>query len=390
MKAVKIAEDVYWVGAIDWTIRDFHGYSTNKGTTYNAYLIIDEDITLIDTVKAPFYKEMLERIRSVVDPKKITKIITNHIEMDHSGSLANMAHRVPDAEIYTNKRALEGLASYHGLEGLNVVKTGDTLSIGKRNLTFIETPMLHWPDNMVTYCPEEKILFSNDAFGEHLASAARFNDEVDQHVLYEEATKYYANILMPFGSLVQNKVKEVLDLGIPIDIICPSHGIIWRDNPEQIIQQYMGWATGDNCKKILVIYDTMWQSTEMMAKRITETIAERGEEVALFKLRSDDKSDIIKEVLEAKTIIIGSPTLNNKMYPSVAEFLNYMIGLRPEGKKFAVFGSHGWGGGATKEIIAELEKTKNEIIKDTLDVKFRPGEDIQEKVDEFVDMILGG
>jgi flavorubredoxin len=390
VKAVKIKEGVYWVGAIDWTVRDFHGYSTRRGTTYNSYLVIDDEITLIDTVKAPFYKEMLERIASVVDPKKITKIITNHVEMDHSGSLGNMAHRVPGAEIYTSGRAVEGIASYHGIEGLNIVKTGDTLSLGNRTLTFIETPMLHWPDNMVTYCPEEKILFSNDAFGEHLASAARFNDEVDQHVLFEEAAKYYANILMPFGSLIQKKVKEVLDLGIPIDIICPSHGVIWREEPEQIIQQYVGWATGNDCKTVLVVYDTMWQSTEMLAKRITETMAERGEEVQLFKLRSDDKSDIIKEVLGAKTVIIGSPTLNNKMYPSVAEFLNYLTGLRPEGKRFAVFGSHGWAGGATKEIKAELGKTKNEVVEAALDIKFRPGEDIQEEVDKFVDRVLGG
>ncbi len=390
MKAVEIKEGVYWVGAIDWGIRDFHGYTTYRGTSYNAYLIVDNEITLIDTVKAPFFQEMMERIRSVADPGDIKNIITNHVEMDHSGSLAKLAHVVPDARIYSSKRAEYGIASYHGIDELNLVGTGDSLSLGKRSLSFVEAPMLHWPDNMMAYCPEEKILFSNDAFGQHLASAYRFDDQVDRHVLFEEAAKYYANILMPFGSLIEKKIGEVTDLGLDIDIICPSHGIVWRDNPGQIIQQYLDWATGKDADKILVIYDTMWQSTEMLAREITEAIAERGGKVQLFKLRADDKSDIIKEVLGARTIIIGTPTLNNKMYPSVAEFLNYLTGLRPSGKKFAVFGSFGWGGGGTKEIIQELERANMEVIKPALDVKFRPGEDINEKIEEFVDNIMEG
>jgi flavorubredoxin len=390
VKAVQIEDGVYWVGAIDWALRDFHGYSTHRGTTYNSYLVIDDQVTLIDTVKAPFFGEMLERIGSVVNPKEIQNIITNHVELDHSGSLGKTVHLVPDARIYASKRAVEAIASYHGLEDLNVVKTGDTLSIGKRTLSFIESPMLHWPDNMMTYCGEDKILFSNDAFGQHLASAARFNDEVDRHILFQEAAKYYANILMPFSSLVEKKIGEIGELGLDIGIICPSHGVIWRDNPAQILRQYMDWAGGKSAGGFLVVYDTMWQSTEMLAEEIAETIAGRGGKVQLFKLQADDKSDIITEVLGAETIVIGSPTLNNKMLPSVAGFLNYLTGLRPPGKRFAVFGSYGWGGGGTREIIEELEKARLEVIKPPLDIKFRPGKDIQEKVEDFVGNLMKG
>jgi len=386
LKAVEIKKGVYWVGAIDWGIRDFHGYTTLRGTTYNAYLIIDEETTLIDTVKAPFFQEMMERIRSVAEPGDIRNIVTNHVEMDHSGSLAKLVHVVPDARIYASRRAGEGIASYHGIEEITTVGTGDTLE----TLSFVEAPMLHWPDNMMAYCPEEKVLFSNDAFGQHLASAARFNDQVEEHALWEEAAKYYANILMPFGGLIEKKIGEVTDMGLDIEVICPSHGVVWRDGPSRIVQRYLDWAAGKDADKVLVVYDTMWQSTELLAREITEAVAERGVDVRLFKLRADDKSDIMREVLEAGTVIIGSPTLNNKMYPSVAEFLNYLTGLRPAGRRFAVFGSFGWGGGASREIIEVLEKAKLEVVKPPLDVKFRPGDDLREKVEEFVDMVLEG
>ena len=382
MSKVELTNGVYWVGAIDWNIRNFHGYSTHRGSTYNAYLIVDEKIALIDTVKAPFYEEMAARVREIVPFDKIDYVISNHVEMDHSGSLPMALRDMKNAKLVTLAKFGEsGLAkTFHQSWPTIAVKEGSTLDLGKRKLSFIPTPMLHWPDSMCSYLVEDKLLFSMDAFGQHLATSQRFDDEVDMSVIMHEASKYYANILMPFGDLI---VKAVSKLGgVPIDMIAPSHGIIWRSHIKDIVEAYAKWGRGDTVPKALVIYDTMWGSTDLMAKAIARGMIGEGIDVKLFNLTASDKSDVIKDVLDAKALLIGSPTLNNGMFPSVAEFLCYIKGLKPKNKIGAAFGSHGWGGGAVKAIQQELEQTGIEFIDSKLAFKFVPDEaEIQQCVD---------
>jgi flavorubredoxin len=382
MSKVQLAKGVYWVGAIDWNVRNFHGYSTHRGTTYNAYLIIDEKIALIDTVKAPFYDEMAARVREIASFDKIDYVISNHVEMDHSGSLPMALRDAKNAKLVTLEKFGEnGLAkTFHRSWPVIAVKEGSTVDLGKRKLAFIPTPMLHWPDSMCTYLVEDKLLFSMDAFGQHIATSQRFDDEVDMGIVMHEASKYYANILMPFGDLI---VKAVNKLGgVKIDMIAPSHGIIWRLHIKDIVEAYAKWGKGETAAKALVIYDTMWGSTQKMALAIVKGMVDEGVDVKLFNLTASDKSDVIKEVLDAKALIIGSPTLNNGMFPSVAEFLCYLKGLKPKNKIGAAFGSHGWGGGAVKAIQQELEHTGVELIDSKLAFKFVPDEgEIQKCID---------
>ena len=382
MSKVQLAKGVYWVGAIDWNVRNFHGYSTHRGTTYNAYLIIDEKIALIDTVKAPFYDEMAARVREIASFDKIDYVISNHVEMDHSGSLPMALRDAKNAKLVTLEKFGEnGLAkTFHRSWPVIAVKEGSTVDLGKRKLAFIPTPMLHWPDSMCTYLVEDKLLFSMDAFGQHIATSQRFDDEVDMGIVMHEASKYYANILMPFGDLI---VKAVNKLGgVKIDMIAPSHGIIWRFHIKDIVEAYAKWGKGETAAKALVIYDTMWGSTQKMALAIVKGMVDEGVDVKLFNLTASDKSDVIKEVLDAKALIIGSPTLNNGMFPSVAEFLCYLKGLKPKNKIGAAFGSHGWGGGAVKAIQQELEHTGVELIDSKLAFKFVPDEgEIQKCID---------
>lgn len=375
---VELAKGVYWVGVVDWNLRDFHGYITSKGTTYNAYLIVDEKIALVDTVKSEFSSEMLKRISQIIDPAKIDYVIANHVEMDHSGSLPEVMEIIPNAPIYCTKRGVDGLSRYYQSEGcedwhFETVETGTELSLGSKTLMFIEATMLHWPDSMHTYLKEDKILLSNDAFGQHIATSKRFNDEVDD--VLEDAAEYYANILMPFGQIILKYVDTVGELGIDIDMIAPCHGIIWRDNPSQIIEAYGRWASGENKEKVLIIYDTMWGSTHKMANAILEGVKSTGVEVKLLNIRKNDQSKIIKEVLDAPVFFIGSPTLNNGMYPSVGGFLTYLKGLRPRGKKAVAFGSYGWGKGAVKAVEAELLAAGFEIIEPGLEIRYRPDDD---------------
>jgi flavorubredoxin len=372
MEKVELKKGIYWVGAIDWNIRDFHGYSTPYGTTYNAYLILDEKVVLVDTVKAPFYLEMLGRISEIVDPAKIDVIVSNHVEMDHSGSLTQMVERIGNPTVITSERGQKGLIKHYKKSlKFKTVKSGETFSIGHRTLTFVEAPMLHWPDSMFTYIKEDQLLLPNDAFGQHVASCQRFEDEVGDEVM-KHAAKYYANILWPLAPLILKKVDEVVKMGIPIDMIGPSHGLIWRKNPSRIIQAYVDWSQGKAGNKILVVYDTMWGSTEAIAKAILKGLIEEGAEARLLHLRSNHRSDIIEEMLEAKAILLGSPTLNNGMFPTMGDFLTYMKGLRPKGKVFGLFGSHGWGGGAIKEMRKVLEQEKFEIWEKELSVQFVP------------------
>nr|MDK2850530.1 hypothetical protein [Candidatus Cloacimonadota bacterium] len=345
MKAVELKKGIYWVGGIDWDLRNFHGYVTHRGSTYNAYLIIDEKITLIDNVKYYLYDEMISRIKDVIDPTKIDIVIQNHVEMDHSGGLPMLQKLIPNAKIYTNAQGIKGL-KLHYKEDWNFeeIKTGDSIKIGKRSLSFITTPMVHWPDNQFTYCPEEEILFSNDGFGQHIASSERFVRQVPIGIVMEEAKKYYANIVLPYAKQVQ----KVLDLAAPLSIkmICPSHGLIWtEENIPQILSGYKDWAYNvSDQHRALVVYDTMWKSTQMMAMAIHEAFEEMGIRAKLLNLQTNHISDIMTEMIDAKYIAVGSPTLNSSILPTVAAFIYYLKGLSPKDRIGLAFGSYGWGG----------------------------------------------
>jgi len=381
--AVELAGGVYWVGAIDWNVRNFHGYSTHLGTTYNAYLVVDDKIALIDTVKAPFYEEMLRQVKEIVDPRDIDYVISNHVEMDHSGSLPMMMGEAAKAELITVEKFGEsGLKdTFHADWECTPVKKGDEISLGRRKLVFIPTPMLHWPDSMATYLAGENLLFSMDAFGQHIATSQRFDEELGLDVIMPEAAKYYANILMPFGDLILKALDSLSEF--KIEMIAPSHGVIWRSHVSEIVDAYAAWGRGDTRKKVVVIYDTMWGSTERMAQALVEGITGAGAEVKLFNLSKTDRSDVIKDVQDARALLIGSPTLNNGMFPTVADFLCYLKGLRPKGKVSAAFGSHGWAGGAVKQIEEELAKAGIEVVKSDLAFKFVPDEDAIKKCVDF-------
>ena len=386
MLPVKVLEDVYWVGAVDWNVRNFHGftYSTHRGTTYNAYLIVDEKIALVDSVYGPFAGEMMDRIKEIVDPSKIDYIVANHVETDHSGAIAEVLKHSPKAKLFGTAKCKAGLEKhYFGNWDFQVVKTGDKINLGRRTLTFLEAPMLHWPDSMFTYIEKDALLLPNDAFGQHLASSGRFDDEVDEGVLMAEAAKYYANILWPFSTLVVRKIEEIQKLGIKIHMIAPSHGIIWRKNPMKIVDAYLRWAKGEAKRKVLVVYDTMWGSTEKMAKAMVEGLRSEGVEVMMFRLPYSDRSDVVKELLDARGLLMGSGTINNSILPTVAPFLEDLVGLKPRGKIATAFGSYGWGGGAVKHIEESLKKAGMEIVLPGLEVNWVPNQVELQKCFEF-------
>jgi flavorubredoxin len=367
---VELKSGIHWVGAIDWNIRNFHGYSTHKGTTYNAYLVIGEKIALVDTVKAPFYGEMLERINNIIAPEEIDYLIVNHVEMDHSGSLPLIRETLPRVQILCSPRAEGELKLHYGDEiPLEVVKTGDVLELGRKSLTFVEVPMVHWPDSMVTYVKEDKVLLPNDAFGQHIASTERFDDELGWETIHPELTKYYANIVMPYGAQVL-KALEALK-GIEVEVIGPSHGLIWRKHIPQLLATYEGWAKGETEERALIVYDTMWGSTEKMARAIYRGLTEEGIPTKMYRLTGSDMSDIVKEVLEARGLLLGTPTLNNGIFPTVAGFSTYIKGLRPKGRIAATFGSYGWGIGAIKALTADLQAAGMEVLEE-FQVKFVP------------------
>lgn len=372
MTKIALADGVYWVGAIDWNLREFHSYSTRRGTTYNAYLIIDEKVALIDTVKPPFYEEMLQRIREIIDPGRIDYVISNHVEMDHSGALPLIMREAKKAQLVTAEKFGEsGLKrTFYPDWPLLPVKEDSEISLGKRKLTFFPIPMLHWPDSMATYLIEDGILFPNDAFGQHLASSQRFDDEVDPALVMDQATKYYATILMPFGDLIGRALEKLSRL--KIKVIAPSHGLIWRSDPGRILQAYASWGKGETKKKALVIYDTMWGSTEKMALAMAEGLASEGVETQVWHLGVSDRSDVIKETLDARALVVGCSTLNNGLLPAAAAFLTNLRGLKPKGKLGAAFGSFGWGGGAVKEIEQLLQGAGLELVPFGFGVKFVP------------------
>jgi len=377
MPAIEVLKDIYWVGAVDWNIRDFHGYSVDRGSSYNAFLAIDDKVALFDTVKKGFKNDLIGNIREIIDPAEIDYLIVNHVEMDHSGLIAEIVDLVQPEKIICSEMGKKNLLAHFHQEQwpYEAVKTGDTISLGKRSVHFIETRMLHWPDSMFSYIPEDGLLISSDAFGQHVASSERFDDEVDLSILLSHAAKYYANIILPYSALVQKLLAQVREIGLKIDMIAPDHGLIWRKNLQKILECYDVWSQQKSKVKALVIYDTMWHSTEMMAKAIVEGLIEQGVSAQLFDLSSTHRSDIIAEVLDAGALIIGSSTLNNGMLPRMAYLLHYMKGLRPAKKIGAAFGSYGWSGEAVKLITAALEEMKFEILDPGIKIQYVPQDD---------------
>lgn len=381
---------IYWVGAIDWAIRDFHGYVTPRGSTYNNYLILDRDVTLLDAVKIDFVDVSIDNIRGLVNPSDIKNIVVNHIEPDHASGLGEIMKLCPQAVIYCTEKGRKGLERFFDISNWNIkiVKTGDTLNIGSRTLLFIETPMIHWPDSMMTYIKEDRILISQDGFGQHLASSQRFDDEFVACSSFSELEDavwdYYANILMPFGTIIKQKIAEIKKLGLEIDMIAPDHGVIWRKDPHWVIQKYIDMAEGKADERAVIVYDTMWHNTEKLALFISEGIRQAGLDCRVIKLRATPLSVAIKECWRARGCLIGSPTLNNSMYPKVGEMLTYLRGLRPKNRIMGAFGSFGWGGGAIKEIYEELKKISGiEIFEPGLGINYKASLQEQEKCREF-------
>jgi flavorubredoxin len=378
--------DIYWVGAVDWNVRTFHGhtYSTNRGTTYNAYLILDEKIALVDTVHAPFTDELVEKIKQVVPIEKIDYVIANHVETDHSGALPEILKLCPKAKVFGTAKCKEGLEKHYYCDmDFQAVKTGDKLKLGKKTLSFIEAPMIHWPDSMFTYVVEDQLLLPNDAFGQHYATSKRFDDEVDQCALMEEAAKYYGNILWPLSTLILNKLQDVQKLNIPIKMIAPSHGIIWRKDPPKIVNAYLSWAKNETKPKVVVAYETMWGSTEKMARKMVEGITDAGISVKLFDVAGSDRTEIIKEMLDSKGFLFGSSTHDNDKLPTIAGFMEFFKGLKPKDRIAGVFGSYGWAGGAVKSIEDTLKQAGVELAQPSLSVKYVPDEGELQKCYEF-------
>lgn len=384
LTAREIKPGIWWVGGIDWNERMFHGYTTEAGITYNAYLIMDEKITLIDTVKAKFADELIQRISQIVDPSKIDVVIANHVEMDHSGTLPRIHEIAPQAQIYaSNPQGVKAIAAHYGIE-VTGVKSGDSISIGRRTLTFVQTPMVHWPDNMVTYCPEDKVLFSNDAFGQHFASSKRFDVENDLSEVMHQARKYYANIVQPYGMQAGKALEAVK--GLDLEMIAPSHGVIWTEHIPDILAAYESFTSGKVEEKALIVYDSMWESTAKMAKAICEAFVEEGVPAQYIDLKRRHESDIMTEFLDAKYICVGSPTLNSQMLPTVAGFLTYMRGLSPKNDQRVglAFGSYGWAPLGPKNVGKVLEECGFQLPVDTLIQNWIPSQETLDGIQETV------
>jgi len=384
----KIKDNISWVGKIDWELRKFHGeeYSTHRGSSYNSYLVIDEKIALIDTAWGKFSSEFVANLKKEIPLEKIDFVIANHAESDHSGALPELMHHIPDTPIYCTSNGVNFLKGhYHQDWNFKVVKTGDKLSLGSKELIFIEAPMLHWPDSMMSYLTGDSILFSNDAFGQHIASELMYNDLVDQAELFQEAIKYYANILTPFSALVDRKIKEVLALNLPVDMICPSHGVIWRKDPLQIVNQYVQWANAYAENQITILYDTMWDGTRRMAEAISRGITEVDKAVAvkLFNVSRSDKNDVITEIFKSKALLVGSPTINQGVLSALAAILEEIKGLKFKNKKAAAFGCYGWSGEAVKIISDKLKEGGFQLLNDGIREKWNPNTESVENCIRF-------
>jgi len=377
MKEIK--KDVFWIGKVDWEIRKFHGdeYSTHRGTTYNSYLVKDKKTALIDTVWSPFSAEFVRNLDNQISLKNIDYIVAQHAEIDHSGGLAELMEHIPDTPVYCTNNGMKSFKGhFHKNWNFVPIKTGDKLNLGKKELIFIEAPMLHWPDSMFSYLTEENILFSNDAFGQHLASEMLYNDSVDQAELVQECIKYYANILTPFSGLVEKKIEEFKSLNVPLDMICPSHGVIWRDNPLQIVGKYLDWSKNYQENQITIAYDTMWNGTRSMAEAIAKGIRSVDEEVVvkLFNLSHTDKNDVVTEIFKSKALLVGSPTINRGILSAVAGFMEQIRGLKFKDKKAAAFGTYGWSGESVDMIDQGLENAGFELPESGLKSTWNPDE----------------
>ncbi|WP_024335171.1 FprA family A-type flavoprotein [Desulfotignum balticum] len=373
---IELANGIYSVGCRDWDIRDFHGYEIREGTSYNAFLVTGEQNILIDTVKAPFGDELLANISRIMDPKKIDAVISNHTEMDHSGSIPRVMHKIgEDKPLYCSKMGAQNLKNHFNRDyNFKVVGSGDTVTLGNRTFSFLETRMLHWPDSMFTYLPDEKILFSSDAFGQHYAGDQFFDDDIGDEIM-PHARKYYANILLHFSPRVQALLSDVAKMNLDIRMICPDHGVIWRKDPSRIITAYDRWSRQEPVNKALVIFDSMWESTTKMARAVTSGIESEHVGVRLMNTRKCHRSDIMTEILDAGAVAVGSPTLNNGIFPVIADVLTYIKGLRPQNKIAAAFGSYGWSGEAVKIINKEFEEMKWEMVDPGVKVLYVPDED---------------
>jgi len=382
----QIAENVYWVGAVDWAVREFHGhtYHTHRGTSYNAYLIVDDRIALVDTVMSGFEDEMFRQISQIVDPAKIDYLVANHAEPDHSAALPAVLARAPKATLVHSKRGADSFGKYYpnGWKR-QIVGSGDSISLGHKTLAFLEAPMLHWPDSMFTYVPEDKLLLPNDAFGQHLASAKRFTDEVDPAVLWDEVRKYFGNILVPFSKLIVRKVDEVVKLGLEIETIAPSHGLIWREDPMQIIGKYVSWSKGETEPRALVVYETMWGSTAEIARAIAQGIDEAGAGVQIHPVPESDHTTVVGDLLEARGIVVGSATHNRRPLLNISAIVEDLVGLRPVKKIGAAFGSHGWGGGAVPVLEKRLQEAGIGVVQEGLALAWRPSPEEREQAVAF-------
>jgi flavorubredoxin len=375
--AQKVAENIYWVGAIDWKIRDFHGYATHRGTTYNAFLVMTDKITLIDTVKAPFLNQLMSRIASVVDPSRIDYIVSNHAEMDHTGCLPQVIDLVKPEKVFASTMGVKAISNHFGpAMKIDAVKDGDTLDLGNASLNFVETRMLHWPDSMLTYMPEQELLFSQDGFGMHLASSERFDDELADWLLETEAAKYFANILLPFSAQVSKVLERVTELGIPIKTIAPDHGPIWRKDPMKIVNLYSHWAKQEATKKAVIVYDTMWESTATMAHAVGDGIMAEGMQIKMIPLKYSHRSDLATELLQAGALVVGSPTMNNNLFPTVADALTYIKGLKPKNLVGGTFGSYGWSGEGVAQVTEMMRAMKIDLVSDGVKSNYVPTDDV--------------
>lgn len=379
-----VTKNVTWVGKIDWELRKFHGeeYTTARGSSYNSYLVREEKIVLVDTIWSPYDRAFVRELERVVDLRNIDAVVANHAEVDHSGALPELLSRIPDVPLYCSKNAVKSLKGYYHKDwNFQVVRTGDTFSLGKMELVFIEAPMLHWPDSMFCYLTKRNILFSNDAFGQHYASELMYDDLVDPCELFDEALKYYANILTPFSPLVRKKIDELKGMNVPVDLICPAHGVIWRGRPMDIVEKYEEWADDYQEDQVTLLYDTMWNATRAMAEAIAEGIraASPGTEIKLYNAAKSDRTIMVTDVFRSKAVLIGSSTINNGMLSSVAGILEEMRGLKFKRKKAAAFGSYGWSGESVKMITEKLREGGFDVVNDGLKLLWQPGEEGREQ-----------
>lgn len=378
MQPLEIKKDIYWVGAVDYAGRDFHGYSRSPmGTTYNAYVALDEKKVLFDTVKHDFTSTMLCRLAKLVDPAEIDYIVVNHVELDHAGALPELIKACRPEAVFCSPMGQKAIESHFkdcGEWPLKVVKTGDTISIGKRNIHFMETRMLHWPDSMFSYLPEDTLLICNDAFGQNIAGSERFADQIDRELLEHALEEYFYNIVLPYSPQVLKVLDQVEKLGLDIDMIAPDHGLIFRGRDEArfVLDKYGRLAEQKPQLRALIAYDTMWHSTEKMAYAISEGLSSEGIQNRIMDLKNNHHSAVMTELARCGLVIVGSPTHNNGILPGVAGLLTYMKGLRPKNRIGGAFGSYGWSGESVKIISDWLQSMDMELPAEPCKSKYVP------------------